>query len=272
MVASGVTFRVVLAVFPAVALLVWLGTRTIGQQEANALTTTMSGFVPDSTRRLIAQMANTSLHKGLAARKDRHDLWEALGPYIGLLFSLWSTNGGMKALFNAINVIYDEEERRSFLRFNLLTFLFTLGTLAIITVATSLVVAAPLLASLMGLSSVLYGALGVLRWPVLFAVFAIALAFLYRVAPNRTRRHWPLVTVGSVVASFGIVLGSALFNWFVTHVGSLTATYGSLSTMVAFMLWLWLAFWLVLTCAELDSCIERESGLYSGEPRPSAPA
>lgn len=67
----------------------------------------------------------------------------AAAPYVALLFMLYSTNSGMKALFNALNILYDKEERRSFLRFNVITKLFTLATIVMIFVATALFVAEP---------------------------------------------------------------------------------------------------------------------------------
>ena len=98
----------------------------------------------------------------------------------------------------------------------------------------------------------------------MFVGVAVALTILYRFAPNRERESWPLVTFGSTLAAFLVLMCSALFSWFTDRFASLAVTYGSLSTIVAFMLWLWVIFLDVLACAELDSCIEHETGIYGG--------
>ena len=263
-VASGVAFRVAIAIFPGIALLVWIGIRLIGPQEAHALVAAMSDVVPDSSRAIIENAVRSSVDNNPA---DKHPSYNSLGraaPYAALLFMLYSTNSGMKALFTALNVIYDKTERRGFLRFNAVTLLFTVGLIVTIFSATAVVVATPWLLELAGLSGTRLLGLALLRWPVMFLGVAVALAILYRFAPNRERESWPLVTFGSSLAALLIVLCSTLFSWFTDRFASLAVTYGSLSTIMAFMLWLWVIFLIVLACAELDSCIAQETGIYGG--------
>ena len=95
------------------------------------------------------------------------------------------------------------------------------------------------------------------------------MSLLYRYAPNRARRraHWPLVTLGSTVAAGLLVLGTALFSWFTTRFLGLSATYGSLSTVMAFLIWLWVDFLVVLVCAEFDSVVEQQTGVYGASAR-----
>lgn len=195
-VASGVAFRVVLAVFPGIALLVRVGTRTLGPGDAQRLLQAATGVFPDAGRSVLVQAVRSSIRDDPADNAAQAGVLGAAAPILGLLFTLWSTNSGMKALFNALNVIFDIAERRSFLHFTAVTLLFTAGTLIAILFTMMLVVASPVIVAAAGMSEPHGSALTLLRWPVLFVVAAVALSILYRYAPHRDQGSWPLVTVG----------------------------------------------------------------------------
>ena len=257
-IASGVAFRVALAIFPAIALLVWIGAIAFGGGSIEALKQTLAGIVPDASREIIVQAIQSSAQRNPADRNGAYGYLGAAAPIVGLMFMIYSANSGMQALFTAMNVIYDTEERRGFLRLNAITLLFTVGALAMIAVLAC-VSAMPALLAAVGWAQndgIVWSAL---RWPILFVAVAPALALLYRYAPHRAPESWPLVTFGSAIAAALIVLSTALFSWFIRIFANLAVTYGSLSSVVTFMLWLWSTFWIVLTCAELDSCIEAQT-------------
>lgn len=260
-VASGVAFRVALALFPAIALLVWVGGRTVGPDEAQSLIGRLSDLMPDASRSIVKTAVDTSLQNNPAAG-GAEALWLGrFAPVIGVAVTLWTANSGMKALFVALNVVYDEEESRGFLRRNLITLVFTSGTLLLLVLATGVLLASPVVLFRLGLGDLAAAAVHWLRWPALFVGFALALSLLYRYAPNRARRraHWPPVTLGSAIAAGLLVLGTALFSWFTTRFLGLSATYGSLSTVMAFLIWLWAGFLVVLVCAEFDSVVEQQT-------------
>ena len=263
-VASGVAFRVVIAAFPGIALLVWIGARVVRTEEAQALLKAVAGVLPDASRSVLEEAVHSSLRNNPADNAAQAGGLGLVAPIIGLLFTLWSTNSGMKALFNGLNVIYDTKERRSFVRFTAITLIFTAGTMVSVFATTLLALAGPTLLAAAGWSGSCLSRLTLLRWPALFVCVAVELALLYRYAPHRGQNSWPLVTFGSTLASLLLVLSSALFSRFTNRFASLALTYGSFSTAIAFMLWLWVSFWVILTCAELDACIERETGLYGG--------
>lgn len=263
-VASGVAFRVALALFPAIALLIWVGNRTVGPDEAKSLSRLLSDILPDASRSIVTGAVDAALRNNPADGKAEAGWLGALAPVAGILVTLWTTNSGTKALFAALNIIYDEEESRAFVRRNLVTLAFTLVGMGLLILAVGTLAATPIVLSRLGFGAVIGTAIHWVRWPVLFVGFALALALLYRYAPNRERGHWPLVTVGSTLAAGLLVVGAGLFSWFTSRFMGLSATYGSLSTVVAFLLWLWVNFFVVLACAELDSIIERQTGLYGG--------
>ncbi|WP_237478380.1 YihY/virulence factor BrkB family protein [Lichenibacterium dinghuense] len=266
-VASGVAFRVALALFPAVALMVWAASRTVGPGEARALVGTLSDLLPDASRSVVGDAVESALRSNPADGRAEAPWLGALAPVAGVAVTLWTTNSGMKALFSALNIVYDKKESRPFLHRSLLTLAFTLGAMALLALSAGALLASPAVLARVGLGAIAAAAVHWGRWPALYAGFAMGLALLYRHAPNREREHWPLVTVGSALAAGALVLGTALFSWFTTRFMGLSATYGSLSTVVAFLLWLWIDFLVVLCCAELDSVIERQTGLYGGAGR-----
>ena len=232
-------FRVALALFPAIALLVWIGGRTVGPDEARSLIGTLLDLVPDASRSIVKTAVDASLQNNPADGGAEAPWLGTFAPAIGVAVTLWTANSGMKALFAALNIVYDEEENRGFLRRNLVTLAFTSGTLMLLVLSTVALLASPVMLSRLGLGDLATTAVHWLRWPALFVGFALTLSLLYRYAPNRARRraHWPLVTVGSVVAAGLLVLGTALFSWFATRFLGLSATYGSLSTVMAFLIW-----------------------------------
>ena len=264
-VASGVAFRVALAVFPGVAIVMWVASRTVGPAEARSLVTALSDLLPDASRSILADAVALSLRHDPVDATAEAPWFGSAAPAIGLTIALWSTNSGMKGLFDALNIVYDTEERRGFFRRTAITMAFTLGTLLLLVPAAATLLASPYVLSHLGCGGTAVDIVRWARWPALFLGFAMWLSLLYRSAPNRERRHWPFVTVGSLSAAGLLVLGTGLFSWFTAHVLGLGTTYGSLNTMVAFLLWLWADFFVVLACAELDATIERDTDLYGSK-------
>lgn len=260
-VASGIAFRVALAVFPAIALLVLLGQRLLADGDVQTMLRGIVEALPDSSRQIIDQAAAASLAHNPADRGG--DVLGPAAPILGLCLTLWSANGGMRALFKGLNLIFDIPERRSFLRFTGVTLLFTVGTLVTLTCAMLLALVVPHILPAEGRWIVV----GWLRWPVLLAVLTVALSLLYRLAPAWERgAGWPFITLGSAAGSFLLLATCGLFSWFTARFASLSVTYGSFSTVIAFLIWLWLCFAIVLAAAELDAAIDRETDLYRSGP------
>ena len=134
----------------------------------------------------------------------------------------------MKAIIDALNVVYDEKEKRSFVKLNLLSLLFTLVAILSLMIALAAVVIAPIIFSVIGLSSFFSLAIVVLRWPLLLVLAAVALAAIYRYGPSRTEARWQWLSVGSPAAAIGWLITSVLFSWYIAHFGAYNATYGSL--------------------------------------------
>jgi membrane protein len=250
-VAGGVAFYSLLAIFPAVAAFVSLygliaDASTIGTHLSLA-----SGIFPAGAVDLI--------HEQIARITSKSDAKLGLGFITGLAIALWSANAGMKAIIDALNVVYDEKEKRSFVKLNLLSLLFTLVAILALIAGLAAVVIAPIVFSAFGLSSLLSLAIAVLRWPALLVVAMVALAAIYRYGPSRTEARWQWLSVGAAAAAIGWMTTSVLFSWYIAHFGAYNATYGSLGAAVGMMMWMWISAVVILLGGELNAEIEHQT-------------
>jgi membrane protein len=182
-----------------------------------------------------------------------------LGIVGGLLVTLWSAIGGVKAMIDALNVIYEQEESRGFFHLNFVAFLFLIGAFAVFLVVIGAVAAVPLTLSWLGLGEMSAALTQIARWPVMLIVLLIGLAALYRYGPHwqTARSQW--LSVGSVIASLVWIGVSYLFSWYLARFNSYNATYGSLGAVVALLMWLWISISVVLLGAQLNAEIERQT-------------
>jgi YihY family inner membrane protein len=154
---------------------------------------------------------------------------------ITLVISLWSANSGMKAMFDALNVVYGEREKRSFINLNALSLAFTLCAIAFLLIALAAMVVLPAVMNYIGLSSVADWLVRVGRWPALLIIVALAIAVLYRYGPSRDEAQWRWISWGSAFAAIIWLIVSFLFSYYTSHFGSYNKTYGSLGAVFGFM-------------------------------------
>ncbi len=260
-VAAGVTFYALLAIFPAAGVFVSLYGLVADVSQVSGQLGDLAAFVPREVLGLVAdQMVR------LTTQRDS-SLSLAFG--VSLLVSLWSANAGMAALFDGLNVAYDEEERRNFVVRRAITLGFTFAAILFAVAMTGLLVAVPLALDRLRLSA-LSPLVIPLRWVALLVMTAVAFAVIYRYAPSRQRARWRWVTVGSGAAAVVWLGGSLGFSWYVNNVAHFDRTYGPLAAVVGFMMWLWFSSMVVLLGAELNAEIEHQTALDSttGPARP----
>ena len=250
-VAAGVTYYALLALFPAIAALVsiyglFADPVTI-QEHLNAL----SGIMPGGALDIIREQVTRIAAQGGGTL--------GFSFVLGLLVSLWSANAGMKAVFDALNIVYDEDEKRGFFALNLQSLTFTLGAIAFLLLAIVGIVVLPIVLEFIGLGSGVEWLLSLARWPVLLAAVVLGLAVLYRYGPSRDRASWKWVTPGGIVAALLWIVVSMLFSWYVSNFGSYNETYGSLGAVIGFMTWIWLSTVVVLTGAEINAEVEHQT-------------
>jgi membrane protein len=258
--AAAVVFFALLALFPGIAALVsiyglFADTSTISQHLDS-----LSGVLPGGAVDVIRDQLSRLTAEGNATL--------GISFLISLVISLWSANGGIKALFDALNVVYEEKEKRSFIRLNALSLTFTAGMILFLLIALVAVVAVPVaLNYLPAFSATL---LDIARWPVLLVIVAIALASIYRYGPNREKPRWRWITWGSAFAALAWLAASALFSWYAAHFGTFNKTYGSLGAIIGFMTWMWLSIIVILVGAKLNAEIEHQTArdTTEGAPKP----
>ena len=263
--AAGVVFFGLLAVFPAITALVssyglFADPATIG-----ANLQSLSLMLPQGSFQIVQDQIARVLDKGNAELG-----WTFL---FGLALALWSANAGVKAIIDALNVAYEEREKRGFLKLNLLSLAFTTAGIAALLLMVSAVVALPLALDHIGLSPDSQTALSLGRWPLLVVVLLVALSVLYRFGPSRRTARWELFGAGTLAAALLWIAGSAALSWYLANFGNYNATYGSLGAAIGLMTWMWMSITIVLFGAELNSEIERQAAIDAGSvPRAPVPA
>ena len=141
--------------------------------------------------------------------------------------ALWSANAGMKAIFDALNIIYDEEEKRGFIWLNVVSLFFTICAIASAGLAVGLVVVFPLITAFFGLTSLDAPIVVYLRWPLMFVLIILGLALLYRYGPSRRLPKWRWISVGSVFAALAWLAVSTLFSWYLGNFDNYNATWSA---------------------------------------------
>jgi membrane protein len=249
--AAGITFYALLAMFPAVGAMVSIYGLFADPATIAEHLDVLGSVVPSGGMQIIEEQVKRITSKGDAAL--------GFGAAVGLITALWSSNQAMKALVDALNVVYDEREERSFLYRTALTLGFTLAGILFILLAMGAVVALPIALDFVGLGDTTETLLSLARWPVMLLVVALFLACIYRFGPDRDRAKWRWVTWGSTVAALGWLAVSAGFSFYVSNFGNYNETYGSLGAVIGFMTWIWISSTVVLVGAELDAEMEHQT-------------
>jgi membrane protein len=250
--AAGVVFYGLLAIFPAVTALVssyglFANPSTIGsnlQSLALMLPEGTFAVVQDQIARVLAKESGTL----------------GMTFIFGLLMAIWSANAGMKAIFDALNVVYEEREERGFFQLNLTSLVFTIASLAGILVMIAGVILVPLALRRLGLGDRGQTIVALGRWPAMFLLLMTALAVLYRFGPDLSHPRWRWFSVGAFTATVLWLAGSSLLSWYLSNFGDYSATYGSLGAAIGLMTWMWMSAIIVLCGAELNSEIDRACG------------
>jgi membrane protein len=260
-VAGGVSFFIMLALFPGLAAFVSLYGMFGDVGAAEGQLAALTGLLPaDALTFIGGEMVR------IAAERQASLSATFIG---GALLSIWSANAGMKALIEGLDVAYEEEEKRSFIRLNLISLAFTVGALAALTGAILALVALPLALDFLRLDPA-SRLLALLRWPILLGLAVLALAVLYRFGPSREHARWRWVTWGGAGAAVLWLAVSLLFSWYVGSVAHYSVTYGSLGAIIGFMTWTWLSVIVILAGAEVNAELEHQTSVDSttGEPLP----
>ncbi len=255
LVAAGVTFYLLLSLVPALTALVSLYGLFTDPASVQQHLSLLQKFLPGGGQEIVGEQlqrlssqASSSLGFALAG---------------SLAIALWSTNNGMKALFQAMNVAYDEAEKRNFIKLTLASLAFTLGAmvmlLTIVAVVVILPAVLPLILNVLGLGSQVQLLVQAASALVLVTAGLFALSALYRWGPSRSKAQWKWITPGAAIAVLVGIIASMLFSWYVSNFGTYNETYGSLGAIIGFMTWLWIMVIFIITGGELNAEMEHQT-------------
>jgi membrane protein len=260
--AAGMTYYSILAIFPAIAALVAIYGLFSDPTTIARHLDQLGGFLPGGAVDIAREQLTRVASKGS----------QTLGVtfLIGLGASLWSANAAMKSLFDTLNIVHDEEEKRGFAKLNALSLGFTIGGVIFILVALGSIVVVPVILAYVGLSQAGDLLLRIGRWPAMYLVLALALAIIYRYGPSREMARWRWITWGSAIAALLWLIVSGAFSWYAANFGKFNETYGSLGAAIGFMTWLWISAIVILLGAEIDAELEHQTAqdTTTGSPNP----
>lgn len=257
-ISAGVTFYVLLAIFPAIAVCVSLFGLFENFSQASADLSHLSAILPGGAIAVVSDQIRRTLAKGQGTL--------GYAALLGFVLSLWSANSGVISLFDALNIVRRQSETRGIFRLYGMSLLFTIGLLIVAGAAATLMI---------WLSSWVHLDSPYLLWPgvaaglvLLWAALSFAIALLYRFGPSGNDIPWRWLTWGSTMAAFAWLCFSVAFSWYAANFGSFDKTYGSLGAVVGFMIWIWLSTVVILCGEEINEIIDCQE---RGEAPPQHP-
>jgi membrane protein len=223
---------------------------------------TLSDVLPPGAFDLFADQIGA-----LAAKRDG-----ALGVtfFVSLAIALWSTHSGTLSLFDAMNVAYEETEKRSFLRLNLVALCFTICAMASATAVVGLIAVMPAMLSYVWLEAYQEQLALLARWPALALIVVVAILAIYRFGPSREPARFRWLTWGAVLTTLAWLAMSSAFSFYLDHFANYNATYGTLGALIGFLIWTWLSVTILIVGAELNAELEHQTAKDTTTGKPVA--
>jgi membrane protein len=252
--AAGVTYFLLFALVPSLSLLVTsYGLSNDPAGVINQLSV-LEGIVPDSgldiiREQLVRLTSQTTRTLGITF-------------LISLCVAAWGASAGVKALFDAMNVVYGESEKRNFLWLNLQALIFVGAAVIMLLILIAVMVLVPVVLH--------FFTLGRFEWLVPTGAYLImmislmlTLTAIYRWGPSREPARWRWITPGCIFATLGIMAMSAGYSWYAANFSNYDATYGSLGALIGFLTWMWLSVTIIILGGALNSEIEHQTEVDS---------
>jgi membrane protein len=249
--AAGVAFFALLALVPTLVALVSVYGLVADPADIQRNIDDVLRAAPTEVRELVSSQLESIVESEPSGLR--------VGAIVGLLVALWSASSGVKHLIGAINVAYDEDEGRGFLKLRGLALAMTLGGILLLAVAVAVLVVLPRALDDSGSTGVARTTLLIIRWPIFALIALVALAVIYRWAPDRDRPKWRWTSAGAVFATVVWVIASIAFSIYTANFGNYNETYGALGAIVVVMLWLFITAYVVIAGAELNAELERQT-------------
>ncbi|SHG62475.1 membrane protein [Salegentibacter echinorum] len=250
-VSAGVAFYFFMALFPAILAMVNIYSLVIEPATIREHFSVLSNILPATAYDLI-----TGILEPLLKQPESTIGWSLL---LSILISLWSANKGTSALFEGINIAYDEKDKRGFIKKTGLTFIFTIGAILLFVLCILVLVFYPAFIDRLNISQAMESFIGWIRWIVIAALFVFGMGMLYKKAPDRDDPETRWLSWGAVLSTVLWLAGSMLFSWYVDNFGSYDKVYGSFAAVIILLLWLFISAFIVLIGAEINSEMEHQT-------------
>jgi membrane protein len=248
LVAAGVAFYAMTAIFPAIAVFVSIYGLFSDPAKVQNQIASLSSLLPAASLKLLTDALQTY------ASKSNSSLSLAL--IISFVLALWSAKAGVSSLMTGLNIANEQDEKRSFVTQQVVALALTIGAVLFSMVALTAVAILPVVLSFLPLPPSLVTLLDLGRWPLLMVLVGLGLAIIYRFGAYKEHPKWRWITWGAAIATVLWIIGSAAFSFYVSKFGSYDATYGSLAAPVVLLLWFWLSALVVLVGEEIDAELE----------------
>ena len=262
LIAAGVAFYGLLALFPAITALLAIGGLIVEPQQIVDQITSFGGVLPSDALGIVKDQATA------VAGSDDTRLSLAAG--LSLALALWSASRGMASLVQGLNIVYEEKEKSGFIALNLRVLALTLNLVIGFVVGLLAILGLPVLLSLADWPVTGEWIASALRWLLLVAMAMVGLAIVYRYGPSRTNARWRWITPGAVVACVVWVGASALFTLYVSRFASYNESFGALAGVIILILWLWISAFVLLLGGAINAEMEAQTrrDTTTGPPRP----
>ncbi|WP_230383029.1 YihY/virulence factor BrkB family protein [Paracoccus shanxieyensis] len=260
-VAAGIAFYGLIAIFPAIAAIVGISGLILDPADLDATTDTIVAVLPPDAAAIIrdqmVKVTSSETGTGLVAAS-------------GLLLAIYGAMKGVMTLIEGLNIAYDEEETRGYLRLYLTGFAITLALVVGFILAIGLIVVLPALVELLHLGPRFAAMVCWINWPILAVFMMMGLAMLYRFGPARSAARWRWLSLGAALATVLWIAASLGFSAYASNFGSYTETYGTLAGVILLLTWLWLSAYVILAGAELNAETEQQTlrDTTTGAPEP----
>ena len=251
LVAAGIAFYSLLAIFPGIGAIMAIAGLVAEPDVVSGQIETLGAILPEQAAEIIISQATEvagSQEGGLG-----------LAAVVGILLSLWSASAAMSSTMEGLNVAYDETESRGFFHRTAMRLILTLGVIAGFFVTVVVIIVLPVMLELLPIGSLAETAATLLRWPLVAAIAVGGLAILYRYGPSRDNAEWKWATPGAGVAVVLWLVASVAFAIYVRNFGSYQESFGTLGGVIVLLTWLWISAYIVLLGAELDAEIESQT-------------
>jgi membrane protein len=260
--AAALTYYALMSLFPA-ALLALSLLGLLGQypETYNAIIDYLEDVAPASVVDPLDRSLRTALqNKGTAATTL----------VISVLVAFYGTTGVLEASRRALNVVFEVQAGRSFLRRKAVDVASSAVLMTLVLTSLVMVFVGGRLADdifgFIGLGSTAAKVWSIVRWPGALLAAMLAFAYIYYVTPDVEQRSFRWVTPGAIVGVLAWLLVSIGLSTYLSSIADIGALYGTFTAAIVLVGWLWLTNVALLFGAELNAEIEREKRIAEGVP------